>query len=200
MIMKRQGGILVLLLVLLAGCSGVKDENSTISIKPHSLSEDEEVLISKTGVDAIQFFRINGTLKEEEDLQFAVEIYKDGRLTEDQVYTMGQVEKEFKQGLISYGFDRQGDQLIFLNGIINGLLEQKYDLDGTDSSSFTSLINEKKTLIKDEAVYLTAWIGSKGNMLAVPSLNGDGSLLSQELYDTDAAYVFKVTLTDVNEE
>jgi hypothetical protein len=199
--MRRQAGLLMLFgVLLLAGCAGGKDGNSNISIKPYSLNEEEQALISKTGVDGITFFKLDGTLKKEEDLQFAMEVYKDGKLIEDQVYTKGQVENEFDQALISYGFNRQEEQLHFLHGLVNGLLEQTHDLDGIDSNSFTTLITEKKRLIKDEAVYLTAWIGSRGNMLAVPSLNGDGSLLSQELYDTDAAYVFKVTLTDVNEE
>jgi hypothetical protein len=198
--MRRQMGLLVLFFILLlAGCVGGKEGNSAVSIKPYSLNQDEQVIISKTGVDGIQFFKLNGTLAEEEDLQFAVETYKDGELTDDHVYTNSQVEKEFTQALISYGYDRQEDELIFLNGIVNGLLEQTYNVEGIDSSSFTSFLNEKKHLIKDEEVYLAAWIGSKGNMLAVPSIYEDGTL-SEDMKDTDLAYVFKVTLTDLKEE
>ncbi|WP_421382783.1 hypothetical protein ACOJQI_01200 [Bacillus salacetis] len=197
--MRRLGGLLILFLVLLAGCAGVKDEGSTISIKPHSLSEEEEILISKTGVDGIQFFKLDGTLEEVEDLQFAMEIYKDGKLVDDRVYTHGQVEKEFDQALISYGIDRQDNKITFLNGIINGLIEQTEDVDGVQASSFTTLLNEKKKLVKDEAVYLTAWVGTSENGMEAVSINEDGAL-SDDIESAEIGYVFKVTLTDYGKE
>ncbi|MGD6968523.1 hypothetical protein ACQCVP_19060 [Rossellomorea vietnamensis] len=196
--MKRPAVLLALLIVVvLSGCS--EKDSSTISIKPYTLSEEEQNLISKTGVDAILFFKLDGKLAEEEDLQFAMEIYKDGVLTEDQVYIKGQVEKEFNDDLISFGFNRQENELYFLSGMVNGLLENLHDVEGIDSSSFTSFINDEKKLVKDEAVYLGSWIGSKGNELEGLSINEDGSL-SDDVKTADAAFVFKVMLADYENE
>jgi hypothetical protein len=196
--MKRPAVLLALLIVVvLSGCS--EKDSSNISIKPYTLSEEEQNLISKTGVDAILFFKLDGKLAEEEDLQFAMEIYEDGVLTEDQVYIKGQVEKEFHEDLISFGFNRQENELFFLNGMVNGLLENSHDVEGIDSSSFTSFINDEKKLVKDEAVYLGSWIGSKGNKLEGLSVNEDGSL-SDGVKTADAAFVFKVMLTDYEKE
>lgn len=150
-------------------------------------------------MDAIQFFKLDGKLAAEEDLQFAMEIYKDGVLTEDQVYIKGQVEKEFNEDLISFGFNRQENELFLLSGMVNGLLENSHDVEGIDSSSFTSFINDEKKLVKDEAVYLGSWIGSKGNELEGLSINEDGSL-SDNVQTADAAFVFKVMLTDYEKE
>ncbi|WP_113927657.1 hypothetical protein [Bacillus sp. P14.5] len=196
--MKRTAVFLaVLTAFLLNGCTE-KDSND-ISITPYPLSEEEQTLISKTGVDAIQFFKLNGELSENEDLQFAMETYKDGVLAEDQIYTKGQVEKEFNEDLISFGFDRQDNDLIILNGMVNGLLENQHDIEGMDSSSFSSFISEKTKLVKDEAVYLVSWIGSKGNALEGLSINEDGSL-SESVKMADTAYVFKIILTDYKKE
>ncbi|TYR73339.1 hypothetical protein FZC79_18985 [Rossellomorea vietnamensis] len=196
--MKRPAVLLTLLIVvLLSACS--EKTSSNISIKPYTLSEEEQNLISKTGVDAILFFKLDGKLAEEEDLQFAMEIYKDGVLTEDQVYIKGQVEKEFNEDLISFGFNRQENELFFLNGMVNGLLENLHDVEGIDSASFTSFINDERKLAKDEAVYLVSWVGSKGNELEGLSINEDGSL-SDDVKTADAAFVFKVMLTDYEKE
>ncbi|EDL64191.1 hypothetical protein [Bacillus sp. SG-1] len=197
---KRAGCLLLLFVILLSGCADGKDGSSNISIKPYSLSEKEQVLINKTGVDAIQFFRLDGTLAEVEDLQFSMEVYKDGKLTEDHVYARGQVEKEFNQTILSYGFDRKDNQVIFLNGFDNGLSEMTEELGEIDMSSFTSFLNEKKKLVKDESMYLTAWIGTSENEMGrTVALKEDGTL-SDEIVGAEAAYVFKVTLTDYGKE
>ncbi|WP_409252593.1 hypothetical protein V1502_01175 [Bacillus sp. SCS-153A] len=195
----RMGFLLLLFSLLLVGCADEKGGSGTISIMPYSLSEEEQGLISKTGVDSIQFFKLDGTLAEGEDLQFSMEVYKDGKLADDQVYAYGQVEKEFNQALLSYGVDRQDNNIIFLNGFDNGLTESKEELPEIGMSSFTSFLNEKQHLVKDEPLYLTMWIGTNGNELAAIGLEEDGTL-SDEIEGADAAYVFKVTLTDYGEE
>ena len=47
------------------------------------MSEKERLLISKTGVEQIEFFKLNGTLKEEGDLQFSVEVFEKGKFKEE---------------------------------------------------------------------------------------------------------------------
>lgn len=58
---------------MLTGCVDEGKEKSPskteLKIESYSLSEKEKVLISKTGVQHIEFFKLNGTLKEEDDLQ-----------------------------------------------------------------------------------------------------------------------------------
>jgi hypothetical protein len=196
---KRQTGILLLLVVLLlSGCTGGKS-GSGLTIAPYSVSEEEQALISKTGVGAIEYFKLDGKLAENEDLQFFMETYKDGKLTDDQVYSYGQVEKEFNQVLISFGVDQQEHQITFLNGFEDGLTERVEEIEGVSASSFTSFIEKKKKLIKNEDVYLTAWIGTKGSTLEGISLNEDGTL-PDDLEGADAGYVFKMRWTDYKEE
>ncbi|RIW32713.1 hypothetical protein D3H55_12590 [Bacillus salacetis] len=196
--MKGQTGLLLAVFVLLlSGCEAAGGR-STLTIEPYSLSESEQELISRTGVDGIQFFKLDGKLAEKEDLQFSMEIYKDGRLTDDVVYTRGQVEKEFNQSLVSYGINQGDEQITFLNGINGGMMEQVESIEGVRGSSFTSFIDEKTELVKDEAVYLTAWTGTKGSLLEGVSLNDEGTLDGMEHIDT--GYVFKMTWTNGMEE
>ncbi|KXH81725.1 hypothetical protein [Sporosarcina sp. HYO08] len=63
----------VILILLLGGCAeagkGKASSNRKITIEPYTMSEKESLLVSKTGVGHIEFFQLNGTLAEDDDLQ-----------------------------------------------------------------------------------------------------------------------------------
>lgn len=79
--------LFIMLILLLTGCVGVEKEkplsNAKITIKPYNMSKKESLLISKTGVGQIEFFKLNGTLKEDDDLQFSVEVFENGKFKEE---------------------------------------------------------------------------------------------------------------------
>ncbi|MEK5332668.1 hypothetical protein [Lysinibacillus sp. FSL W8-0992] len=97
----------VILIFLLSGCAGGEKDitslNSKITIESYNMSEKESLLISKTGVENIEFFKLNGTLSEEDDLQFSVEVYKKGKLEEELLKSSGTIEKNYQDSFISFG-------------------------------------------------------------------------------------------------
>lgn len=197
---KSMAGILLLFFAaFVTGCSEDQQNSADLSVEHRTLNEEEKVLISKTGIEGIEYFELNGTLAEGDDLPFSVEIYKNGKLVEDNVYTYGESEKDFNQAIISHGYKKRENTIDFFNGMVNGLSETHYDSEGVGAWSFTSLLNEKTELVKDKDVYLAAWIGTKDNELSSVSVDGDGSL-SDSIEEADIAYVFKITLTDAREE
>ncbi|MEO4054726.1 hypothetical protein [Solibacillus sp. CAU 1738] len=74
--------LFIIFTLLLTGCASVEKpvenekspSNTKITIESYNMSEKERLLISKTGVEQIEFFKLNGTLKEDDDLQFSVEV------------------------------------------------------------------------------------------------------------------------------
>ncbi|MEX3625889.1 hypothetical protein VVS20_26050, partial [Viridibacillus arvi] len=90
----------VILILLLTGCAGVEKDktssNSKITIEPYNLSEKESLLISKSGVEHIKFFKLNGTLAEDDDLQISVEVFEKGKFKEELLKTWDDPEKNYK--------------------------------------------------------------------------------------------------------
>jgi hypothetical protein len=197
---KRAAGILlVILTAFAAGCSGEKEEDSQLTIEPHPLSEEEKTLVSKTGIDGIEYFDLNGKLDEGDDLEFSVDIYKEGQLTDEGASSFGQIEKEFENALISFGYNKGEEEVDFFIGSMDGLLETYDETKGIGAWSFTSLLNEKVNVVKDRSVYLAAWIGTEGSELRTVGLDEDGSL-SDGIDEADLAYVLKVTMMDMGKE
>ncbi|MEO4052448.1 hypothetical protein [Solibacillus sp. CAU 1738] len=88
------------------------------------MSEKERLLISKTGVEQIEFFKLNGTLKEDDDLQFSVEVFEKGKFKEELLKTWDGPETKYKDSLISFGISDTRDEdhsLKLINGIPTGL-------------------------------------------------------------------------------
>ena len=77
--------------MLLTGCTGVEKETSALNkrmtIESYNINKKEKVLVSKTGVEQIEFFKINGTLKEDDELQFSVDVFKNGKFAEELLNT-----------------------------------------------------------------------------------------------------------------
>jgi len=72
--------LIVVFVVLLTACSTEtrNTDETELTIKPVELTERENTLLSKTGTDHYQFFELNGSLAEQDDLIYSSAIYKDG--------------------------------------------------------------------------------------------------------------------------
>ncbi|MFO1446044.1 hypothetical protein KDN24_23140 [Bacillus sp. Bva_UNVM-123] len=186
--------------LMLTGYAAVDKEkhssNAKITIEPYDLSEKESLLISKTGVEQIEFFKMEGALKEEDDLQFAVEEYVNGKLKEELLTTSNEPNEKFKDSFISFGISNSLDEdhsLKLIAGIPSGLATTMYPNNMT-SSSFSKLVGEKVTLEKNKPVYLAAWLGTTQNRLrSVGSENGE---LPQGIKEAELALLFRVLWTD----
>ena len=200
--MRNFKGICLLLIftLLLTGCTDVAKEKSPsktkLTIESYNLSEKERVLIRKTGVEQIEFFKLNGTLKEEDDLQFSVEVYENGEFKEELIKTSGTIETKYKDSTISFGVSDNGGEehsLKLLSGIPSGLASTSYASNMT-GYAFTKLIGEKITLEKDKPIYLAAWLGTTKNELR--SVGEDNGQIPEAIEDYELAFLYKVLWTD----
>ncbi len=188
------------LLLILTGCTGAEQGKSPtidkITIEPYILSEKESQLISKTGVGQIEFFKLNGALKGDDDLQFSVEVYENGKFKETLLKTWDEPGTKFKDSLISFGISDNGDgshSLKLLTGIPSGLASANYSNNMT-SSSISKLVDEKVILEKNKPVYLAAWIGTtKNGLRAVGSDNGK---LPEGIEEAEIALLYKALWTN----
>ncbi|MBM7607251.1 hypothetical protein JOD29_000488 [Lysinibacillus composti] len=196
--------LFIIFTLLLTGCAGVEKEkspsNTKLIIESYNMSEKERLLISKTGVEQIEFFKLNGTLKEDDDLQFSVEVFEKGKFKEELIKTWGEIETKYKDSLISFGISdiRNEDHSIkLINGIPSGLATTYYSNNMT-SSSFSKLIDEKMTLEKNKPIYLAAWLGTTKNSLR--SGGGENGELPPGIEETELAFLYKVLWTDDKEK
>lgn len=192
--------LLITFTLLLTGCAGVEKEkspsNTKITIEPYNVSEKERLLISKTGVEQIEFFKLNGTLREDDDLQFSVEVFEKGKFKEELLKTTGEIETRFKESLISFGIsDRLNEDhsLKLINGIPSGLATTHYSNNMT-VYSFSKLVGEKVTLEKNKPIYLAAWQGTTKNRLRSGG-EGHGEL-PPGIEEAELAFLYKVLWTD----
>ncbi len=192
--------LLIISFLLLTGCAGVENVKSTpntkLIIESYNLSEKERLLISKTGVEQIEFFELNGTLKEDDDLQFSVEVYEKGKFKEELLKTWDELETKYKDCLISFGISDSRDEdhsLKLVNGIPSGLATTFYSNNMT-ISSFGKLIDGKMTLEKNKPIYLSAWLGTTKNELR--SGGGRNGELPPGIEEAELAFLYKVLWTD----
>jgi hypothetical protein len=192
--------LFIIFTMLLAGCAGVEKEkplsNKNLTIEPYQLSEKESLLISKTGVRQIEFFKLNGTLKKDDDLQFSVEVFENGKFKEELLKTSDEPGTKFKDSLISFGIndiENEGHSLKLITGIPSGLASASYSNNLT-ISSFSLLVDKKVTLEKNKAFYLAAWQGTTKNSLSpIESENGE---LPKGIDEIETAILYKVLWTD----
>ncbi|MCM3388111.1 hypothetical protein M3649_08180 [Ureibacillus chungkukjangi] len=190
--------LLLISILLLTGCTYVEKSpsNTKLTIESYSLSENESLLISKTGVEQIEFFKLNGTLKEEDDLQFSVEVFENGKFKEELLKTWDEVQTIYEDSVISFGISdrRVEDQsLELLNGIPSGLATTFYPNNMT-ASTFSKLIEGEITLEKNKPIYLAAWLGTTKNELRSGG-GGDGELPAG-IKDAELAFIYKVLWID----
>jgi hypothetical protein len=192
--------LLIIFTMLLTGCAGVEKGkpllNKNLTIEPYHMSEKESLFISKTGVRQIEFFKLNGTLKKDDDLQFLVEVFENGKFKEELLKTSDEPETNFKDILISFGIsdiENEGHSLKLITGIPSGLASTNYTNNMT-ISSFSLLVDKKVTLEKNKPVYLAAWLGTTKNSLSsVKSENGE---LPNSIDEVETVILYKVLWTD----
>lgn len=194
-----QSSLSIILIFILAGCSDKMSNSTNITIEPYSLSEKERLLISKTGVEHIEYFKLNGTLSEDDDIQLSVEVYEQGTFKEELLKTYGDIEKNHKDSLLSFGvsdFNDENRPLKLIAGIPAGLASTSYSSAMT-SFSFSSLVNEKITVEKNKPVYLAAWQGTTKNELRA-GVDGDGEL-PEGIDEAELVFLYKFVWTNQDE-
>lgn len=192
--------------LLLTGCVSVKKEKSLekekslattqITIESYNLSEKENLLISKTGVEQIEFFKLNGTPKEEDQLQFSVEVFKNGQYKEELLKTWDGPETKYQDSFISFGIsdiENEGHSLKLITGTPTGIATTVYSNNMT-SSSFGKLVGEKVTLEKNKPVYLAAWLGTTKNKISFGG--GNNGELPSGSKEAELTFLYKVIWTD----
>lgn len=194
--------LLIIFTLVLTGCVDVEKENEKpianekISIEPYNMSEKEELLISKTGVEQIAFFKLEGNLKEDDDLQFSVEVYENGKFKEKLLTTSNEPQTKFEDSIISFGISNINDKdhsLKLIAGIPSGFATTNYSNNMT-ASSFGKLVGEKVTLEKNKPIYLAAWVGTAKNKLrSVGSENGE---LPAGIEEAESALLYRILWTN----
>lgn len=191
--------LLLLVTLLLTGCTvtGNSSSNSDLTIKPYPLSTKETLLISKTGVDQINYFELTGTLADHEDLEFFVEVYEHGAFKENILSTSGSPESKFKKHLLSFATSRSlkddDSHMKILLGSGNSLASGSY-MHNMTGYSFSQLIGDKVQLEKNKPIYLVAWVGStNGQLRTIGSEKGE---LPEGIDEAELALLYKVVLTD----
>ncbi|MBL4954898.1 hypothetical protein JK635_22320 [Neobacillus sp. YIM B02564] len=198
--------LIIIFSLLLTGCAGVEKvksvskekspSNMKITIDSYNMNEKENLLISKTGVGHIEFFKLNGIPNEDADLQFSVEVYENGKFKEELLKTWDELGTKYKDSFVSFGISDTGNKahsLKLISGIPSGLASTTYSNNMT-SFSFSKLIGEKVTLKKNKPIYLAAWAGTTKNGLS--SVGGENGELPKGIKDTELAFLYKVVWTD----
>lgn len=142
----------------------------------------------------IEFFKLNGTLNKEEDLQFSVEVFENGKFKEELLQTWDAHEISYKESFISFGINKTEEDYTvkLINGVPSGLATTYYPTNMT-TSSFSKLINGKVTLQKNKPMYLVAWLGTTKNGLS--SGGAENGELPPGIEETELAFIYKVVWT-----
>jgi hypothetical protein len=192
--------LFLLFTLLLTGCVGLEKEispsSTKLTIESYNMSDIESLLISKTGVDHIEFFKLNGTLKEDDDLQYSVDVFENGKFKEEVLKTWGEIETNHKDSIISFGISDNGEDnhsLKLINGIPSGLATTFYSNNMT-MYTFRNLIDEKVTLEKNKPIYLAAWLGTTKNEMR--SAGGENGELPSGIEESELAFLYKVLWTE----
>ncbi len=185
--------------LLLTGCASLEKEkplSNELIIEPYNVNDKESLLISRTGIKFIEYFQLNGTLETGDDLQFSVEVYKNGELEEELLNTSNEPKAKFKDQLISFGISDSSDKdssLQLIAGIPSGLATTNFSSHMT-SASFNNLLHKKIVLKKNTPVYLAAWVGTTKNVLR--SVDSENGILPKGIKEVEAALLYRVLLTD----
>ncbi|KIL72822.1 hypothetical protein [Bacillus badius] len=197
-LLKR--GLIIAVGLLAAGCAaGEKKQAPTsteLTVAPYTLSQKEEELISKTGVNDIEFFTLDGTLKKGEDIQYTIVLYEEGKFKQNMLFSYGETENKFKDKLISFGMraaDGDKQAITLLEGSPDGLSSTEFSHKAT-GWTFSSLIHEKVTLKKNKPLYLAGWAGTSKNTMR--SLNSEHGELPEGLKEMEVALLYKIEWTD----
>jgi hypothetical protein len=187
------------LIFLLISCSQSATEekessDASLTVEPKELSDVEKNLVSKTDVGMIEYFLLNGKLKEGEDLEISIEVYRNGSLETELMKTYGQIDPNLKNELISFAVRTTGDEQQFLQliaGHTSGV-SSTYQPNEVSMSSLSRLVDGKVQLELNKPLYIAMWAGTSGNTMSTGG-SEDGSL-PEGLDEVEVAYLYKVTL------
>lgn len=187
-----------LLIVLLVGCSTseANSEKDSLTIKPEELSKEEEELIRHTGIDFIEFFELNGKLKQTDELKYSFVVYKNGKYERDLIRSFGAMEDTYEQERLSFSLKTIEEEAAFSIGFNSGNATSGYDIPNTINAwSFARNIHEEYTLQKGKPVYAAYWLGtSKNSLRSVGSENP--TEVPESVKEAELAVLFKVELID----
>ncbi|WP_243458177.1 hypothetical protein [Sporosarcina sp. Te-1] len=187
-------GLLMVIALLLTGCA---ENKAKLTITPYTMSEKELELMSKTDVEQIDFFYVNGSLEKGKDLRFSVEMYKNGELAGELLTTHSEIQTKFDDTLISFAIEKfEEDEQRFLK-LVAGLPSGKattYYANKMTASTSTSLIHEKIELELNKPVYLSVWAGTTKNELRV--IGSENGEFPQGMDDKELAFLYKVVWTN----
>ena len=197
-------GLLISFILLATGCAGANKEqtpaSTNLTVKPYILNEKEKKLISKTDTANIEFFKLNGTLKKGDDIQYTIVLYEKGKFKQNMLVSFGELENIFRDEIISFGtseMETKNHSLKLLEGVPNGLNTTELSHRMT-AWSLSSLIHKKVALKKNKPVYLAGWFGTTKNSLR--SLSSESGELPEGLKETEIALLYKIEWTDAQEE
>ncbi|KMY52702.1 hypothetical protein AC623_00815 [Bacillus sp. FJAT-27231] len=192
-------GILLIFILLVTGCKEQAPSSTKLTIEPYLLTDKEEELISKTDAANTKFFKLNGTLKKGDDIQYAIALYEKGKFKQNLLLSFGELESRFQDEIISFGTSDIGTDnpsLKLLEGVPNGLNTTEFEHSMT-SWSFSNFIGDKITLEKNKPIYLAGWSGTtKDSMRSLSSENGE---LPEGIKETEIALLYKIKWTDARE-
>ncbi|MFC7787127.1 MULTISPECIES: hypothetical protein [unclassified Rossellomorea] len=199
--MRITGVFIIGIFLLLTACTPEqtyqkdRSNKTELTIKPYKLNAKEKELIMFTGIQDIQYFELDGSLGEEDDLQKTIEVYENGKQVENEPFSSNQMEHLFKHSLLSFGFTSDDEEkLKFIHGSEGGTFTMMNDF-VSGGYTFASLLSTKTTLEKGQPIYLYAIAGTQDGQISGLSLDENGKP-SGGILEADKAYVFKVTVTD----
>ncbi len=192
---------MLLSIILITGCTSKTSEElfepqkaTTLTIKPHKLNKQEIDLVNHTGIDYIDFYELDGTLKGNDDIHLVVDVYEKGKLVEEQPFTSNVVQYSYDHSIWSIGLNKQDNFLEIIHGVEDGYMSSSHEVQ-VQGYTMDSLLTEKVKLKKNKPVPLFAWAGTNGNGISSINLDENGNPAGG-IGDSDLAYVYKIILTE----
>lgn len=190
--------LLLMFAFLLVGCTEeTKEESkssSVLTIKHYKVSENEEALVKKTGVGLIEFFKLNGSLNEDnEELQYSVELYENGKFKEEILKAVSAPSTDDQGIILSFGVKDDAPTIEIIAGLPSGVSTVPFENKMT-GHTFTTLVGNKITLEKNQPIYLAAWLGTKTNKMR--SIGEEKGKLPAAIKEYEVALIYKVIWMD----
>ncbi|MFD1020613.1 hypothetical protein [Thalassobacillus hwangdonensis] len=187
--------------LIISGCSQGEAQQkeppkeTALTIEPIDLNENEKKLLKHTIMNQLEFFSLDGTLNEADDLWFTIEIYENGKKTGMSGGSSGEIDHYFNEERLSFGYstNSSNDSMTFTIGNDDGYFSSSAKVTVEGISTFGKAIDEKVDLEKDEPVHLAYWAGTDKNEMR----NSVKPFLDSNI---DKAYVLTVTLKEDKDE
>lgn len=187
--------VFLFLLVILAACAEEDKGNESLTITPIELTEREKELVSATGITHTEYFEMDGSLGEGEDLVTKFTYYKDGEYLKGGSKMYGALETTYEEDLLSFAMLTDDDLAHLYMGNANGLGGSKATIpEGLGMSTYGRL-SEKHTLVKGEEAYIAYWVASGDNSMSSGGI-GDPTKLPRVIKEEDYAIVMSVEVKD----